>query len=104
MDRVLRLISLIPDRVPRSQSGSRFAGAGTGRAEQLARFLRWLGPLNPISREDQQILGVRSGGGRALADEVVGEELGEAADPAGVAERLEDDPVRLPGSGTQIAA
>jgi hypothetical protein len=100
---VFRLISLIPDRVPRSRSGSRFAGTAAGRAHQLAPFLSWLGPLNPISKEEQQLLGVRSGGGRALLDgEVVGEEPEEAADRAGIADGLEDNQIRLPG--TPIAA
>jgi len=100
---VLRLISLIPDRAPRNQSGSLFAGAG--RADLLAPFLSWLGPLNPISKEEQQILGVRSGGGKALIDgEAAGEEVEEAAGQVELVDEVDDSPVRLPGTGTQIAA
>ena len=36
---VFRLITLIPDRMPRSPSGSAFDGAGSGRAELLSRFM-----------------------------------------------------------------
>jgi len=103
---VLRVISLIPDRVSRSQSGSTFAGTNAaGRAELLAPFLSWLGPLNPISKEEQQLLGVRSGGGKALIDgEAAGEEVEEAAGQVELADEVDDSPVRLPGTGTQIAA
>jgi len=100
---VFRLISLIPDRMPRSQSGSAFDGASSGRAELLSRFLGWLGPLNPISKEEQQLLGVRAGGGKALIDE--GEEAAEeTAEGLEILDDAEDTPIRLPGAGTQIAA
>jgi hypothetical protein len=89
---VLRLISLVPDRMPRSQSGSRFAAASSARAQLLAPFLGWLGPLNPISKEEQQLLGVRTGGGK------------EAFDPVEIADEVDDTPIRLPEAGTQIAA
>jgi hypothetical protein len=95
---VFRLISLIPDRVPRGQSGSQFDGASSERAGLLAGFLGWLGPLNPISKEEQQLLGVRAGGAKPLAELAESEGLGEDAEEA------EDTPVRLPGAGTQIAA
>jgi hypothetical protein len=97
---VFRLISLIPDRMARSQSGSPFDGAASERAGVLSRFLGWLGPLSPIGKEEQQLLGVRGGSGKPLAE---GE---EPLDQAELAEELEADeqPVRLPGAGTQIAA
>lgn len=75
---VFRLISLIPDRPLRAQSGSVFSPSQAAacrypdRMSYLGRFLHWLGPLDPMTREDQQILGVRSSGGRPL-------EAGEAA-------------------------
>ena len=99
---VFRLISLIPDRMARSQSGSPFDGAASERAGVLARFLGWLGPLNPIGKEEQQLLGVRAGNGKPLAE-------GEGEEPLDLAEigedaEGEDQPVRLPGAGTQIAA
>jgi hypothetical protein len=96
---VFRVISLIPDRVPRTQSGCIFnCGGQPQRVMLLAKFLSWLGPLDPISKEDQQLLGVRSGGGRPLG---VGEEEDGELEPL---EALEDTPVTLPGAGTQIAA
>lgn len=91
---VSRLMSLVPDRVVRSQSGSLFDGAGSARTELLARYLGWLGPLNPITREEQQVLGVRSGGVRPLSDEDGMAEMADEADEA---------PVR-PEAGTQVAA
>lgn len=101
---VSRLISLIPDRMPRSQSGSAFDGASSGRAELLSRFLGWLGPLNPISKEEQQLLGVRAGGGKALIEEAAEETAEETAEGLEILDDDEDTPIRLPGAGTQIAA
>jgi hypothetical protein len=98
---VFRVISLIPDRMPRTQSGCGFNPVGQpGRVVLLAKFLSWLAPLDPISKEDQQLLGVRSGGGRPLG---LGEEEGEL-EPLDPLEALEETPVTLPGTGTQIAA
>ena len=82
---VSRLMSLIPDRSPRAQSGSVFSASEAAtcrypeRIAYLTRFLHWLGPLDPMTREDQQILGVRSSGGRPMAAGETGEELGEEA-------------------------
>ncbi len=94
---VFRVISLIPDRVAREPSGSAFVlqDGHTARVALLTRFLHWLGPLEALSRESQQALGVRSGGGKAMEME---EDLPEFED--------EEDktPVRLPEAGTQIAA
>lgn len=101
---VSRLISLIPDRMPRSQSGSVFDGASSGRAELLSRFLGWLGPLNPTSKEEQQLLGVRAGGGKALIEEAAEETAEETAEGLEILDDDEDTPIRLPGAGTQIAA
>jgi hypothetical protein len=82
---VFRLISLIPDRMARAQSGTTFvAAAGAERVELLCRFLNWLGPLNPISKEEQQLLGVRAGGGKPAAE---GEDLAGEGEDA-----LEDSP------------
>jgi len=100
---VLRLISLVPERMPRGQSGTRFSADGSQRMDLLCRFLHWLGPLNSVSREEQQVLGVRAGGGRSLIDGDEGAE--EMTDPADEPEeRAEDGASRLPGAGTHIAA
>ena len=106
---VKRLISLIPDRAPRAQSGSVFSApeAATCRYPEriayLTRFLHWLGPLDPMTREDQQILGVRTGGGRPM---VAGEESGEEAGEEMELDDLDDSPLldeppasREPGTG-----
>lgn len=89
---VSRLISLVPDRSARAQSGSVFSPSEAAacrypdRMSYLGRFLHWLGPLDPMSKEDQQILGVRSSGGRPL---MAGEEaVDDAVDEIG---ELDDD-------------
>jgi hypothetical protein len=94
---VFRLISLIPERADRGQSGSLFNGDGSAKMDLLCRFLHWMGPLSALTKEEQQVLGARAGGGRSLleADEEMGEEI---------AEELDDHGTRLPEAGTQIAA
>lgn len=99
---VFRVISLIPDRMPRSPSGSAFDGASSERAELLSRFLGWLGPLTPISKDEQQLFDVRAPATRPLL-----ETDAEAADDAGREARenpLEEQPVGLPGAKTHIPA
>ena len=98
---VFRLISLIPDRMPRGQTGSLFIGGNSQQLEPLSRFLSWLGPLNPISKEDQQLLGVRAVATKHLAE---GDEA--AGDPMELAEDDDEEAATLnpPGAGTQIAA
>jgi hypothetical protein len=97
---VSRLISLIPERSPRAQSGSVFSATEAAtcrypeRMAYLSRFLHWLGPLDPMTREDQQILGVRSSGGRPMAAGETGEELGEeAGEELLEADDLDDSPL-----------
>ena len=86
---VFRVISLIPDRMPRSLSGTAFDGATCERTGLLSRFLGWLGPLSPISSEEQQqLLGARA----APVVRLLLEDEGEAAEDA------EDAPVRAPGT------
>jgi hypothetical protein len=81
---VSRTLSLIPDRVPRMQSGSAFdpsAAASCAHPERiahLAQFLSWLGPLNPITKDDLRILGLLTPYGKpavALVEEDAEEEL-----------------------------
>ena len=61
---VHRLLALIPDRLVRAQSGTLFTAEEAAQArdaervEYMARFLNWLSPLNPITREDQRALGL----------------------------------------------
>ena len=60
---VSNIVSAIPERVARAQSGTRFAlseaRARSGeQVAQLSRYLQWLSPLNPITKEDQSALGL----------------------------------------------
>jgi hypothetical protein len=104
---VSRLISLIPDRSPRAQSGSVFSPSEAAacrypdRMSYLTRFLHWLGPLDPMSKEDQQILGVRSSGGRPMSGEEG--ELAEESVELDSDDLEEAMPAGLPETGTPIA-
>ena len=88
---VARLMALVPERMPRSQSGSRFRGDGSPRLDLLCRFMHWLAPLSQMTREEQQLLGVRTGG-KAMTD-------GEEA-----ADEMEEPSLRDAGPGSPIAA
>lgn len=94
---VFRLISLIPDRPIRFQTGQHFQPDGSPRMALIGRFLNWLGPLDALTREEQQQLGLRSGGRSLMDGEAEGEELD-------LPEELAETPVRLSKPGTQIAA
>jgi hypothetical protein len=102
--RVFGLISLIPDRSVRLPSGTLFSDAQAGackypeRVAHLCRFLGWLGPLDPISKEDQQILGLRAANGRPIHAADLEDEPLDEEDAAGVPEE------RASEAGTQIAA
>ena len=94
---VQRLVSLVPERSPRAQSGTLFSATEAAACRQpermsyLTKFLHWLGPLDPMTREDQQILGVRSSGGRPM---LAGEPLGEeAAEDLDLDDELDDSPL-----------
>ena len=104
---VFRVMSLIPDRVARTQSGGAFALEGQSeRVALLARFLHWLGPLDALTKEDQQRLGLRAGAPRPVDEELEGLEADEMleADALSQTEELEQAPMAPPGAGTQIAA
>jgi len=75
---VARTLSLIPDRVPRMQTGSIFDPsapcAHPDRVAHLLQFLTWLGPLQPLSKDDLRILGLMTPYAKpaiALSDEDV---------------------------------
>ena len=103
---VFRLISLVPDRSARAQSGSVYSPSEAAacrypdRMSYLGKFLHWLGPLDPMTKEDQQILGVRSSGGRPLAagEEPV-DEMGDLDDEL----EAEEESIQHSESGTLIA-
>lgn len=88
---ISRIVSLIPERVPRLQSGTRFSVANPGacrypdRLAHLARFLQWLSALDPISKEDQTVLGLFNASGRPVHagdedDEAAGESESDRSD------------------------
>jgi len=73
---IARTLSVIPDRVPRMQTGSVFDPAAPcahpERMAHLLQFLTWLGPLQPLSKDDLRILGLLTPYAKpaiALADE-----------------------------------
>jgi hypothetical protein len=86
---IARTLSLIPDRVPRAQSGSTFDPSAPAccaypdRITHLAQFLNWLGPLNPVTKDDLRIFGLLTPYGKpavALVEEDGDEELELDAD------------------------
>src|SRR5204862_8078014 len=59
---VARTLALIPDRVSRLQTGSVFDPsapcAHPERVAHLLQFLTWLGPLQPLTKDDLRLLGL----------------------------------------------
>ena len=61
---VSRTLSLIPERVARTQSGGLFDPQAPGacphpeRIVHLSQFLNWLGPLQPLTKEDLKLFGL----------------------------------------------
>ena len=90
---ISRIVSLIPERVARVQSGASFDSAASAvsrypeRISHLAQFLSWLSPLNAISKDDQQILGLLHANGRPVHANEMEEESAELED--GGADALE---------------
>jgi hypothetical protein len=91
---VSRIVALIPERVARIPSGTPFAASSPGacrypeRLAHLARFLQWMSALDPISKEDQTVLGLLSASGRPAHgddEEGVVEESERHDDGAGAA-------------------
>src|SRR3981189_2126476 len=92
---VHRIISLIPERVARAQSGALFTMTGACRHPEriacLSRYLQWLNPPNPGSREDQQLLGqLLANGRRVHAGDVEDEADTDLDIPVAL---LDDEPV-----------
>lgn len=68
---VSRLLSLIPQRTGRAQSGVVFRPQVCGcaypeRLAQLSGFLSWLRPLDALTRDQQVALGLVAANGRPL--------------------------------------
>jgi hypothetical protein len=68
---VSRVLSLIPDRTARAQSGAAFLLEGSScrhpeRLAHLSKFLNWLSPLDALSKDDQRELGLLAANGRPM--------------------------------------
>ena len=85
---VHRIISLIPERVARAQSGALFTMTGACRHPEriacLSQYLQWLSPLNPVSRDDQQLLGLLLANGRPV-------HAGDVEDEADAQDEADDE-------------
>ena len=61
---VFRMLSLIPDRTAFAPTGCAcLASAACAHPERLAFVLQrqhWLGPLEPVSKDEQRMLGLQS--------------------------------------------
>jgi hypothetical protein len=94
--RIASIVALIPGRVARMRSGTPFslsaaaASRNGGQLTHLAPFLGWTSPLNALTKEDQQALGLTAAHGKTP-----GEEGG-----AGILPDEDDDEPEL-GSGSQ---
>ena len=98
---VSRVLSLIPDRSVRVLSGSLFTDDEAARAEHadrvqyVAKFLGWLSPLNPITKDDQRFLGLLTTHPRpelvADAEDDAADELEAGADA--LEEETADEPL-----------
>ena len=104
---VMRVLSLIPERSPRALSGSLFTdeeasrAAHADRVQYVARFLGWLSPLNPITKDDQRFLGLLATHARPdhAADDEAGDELdgAESLDDATEDALYDEAPASRPG-------
>jgi hypothetical protein len=71
---VSRVLSLIPDRTVRLQTGAAFLLEGTAcrhpeRLAHVVKFLSWLSPLDTLGKDDQRVLGLISANGRPVQSE-----------------------------------
>ena len=88
---VRRVMDLIPERVARTQSGALFTPGEYGcrfpeRVAHLSKFLHWMSPLEALSKEDQQVLGLLNAAGRPVhaidLEDDLDPEAAEAAEAA----------------------
>jgi hypothetical protein len=85
---ISRIVSLIPERVARVQSGASFhrtesASRYPERVSHLAQFLNWLSPLNAITKDDQRVLGLLHANGRPVHANEMEEEEGAGLEDGG---------------------
>jgi len=85
---VSRIISTVPERSTRAPSGSAFSPEHTGaesqeRVARLSRHLQWLGPLSPLTKDEQRDFGLGPAHGRPVvdADELPEEPDGPEGEP-----------------------
>ena len=87
---VARTLSLIPDRVVRMQTGSVFDPsapcAHPDRMAHLLQFLTWLGPLQPLTKDDLRILGLLTPYAKPAIS--LAEEEADGEEEAGAAEEI----------------
>lgn len=93
-----RIVSLIPERVARLPGGVAFTPAAASacrypeRLAHLVQFLNWMGPLNPITKDDQRVPGLLNANGRPVhAADLEGDELLEQGEEQDAAEELEEE-------------
>lgn len=85
---VSRIVSAIPERIPRSLTGTAFSVDGAracsdpARLVSVARLLQWLSPLNPLNGDEQRALGLTAAALRS------GQLVEEPGDEAPVEESL----------------
>ena len=68
---VIRVLSLIPERTVRMQSGAAFLLEGSScphpeRLTHVSKLLHWLSPLDVLSKDDQRTLGLIAPNGRPV--------------------------------------
>jgi hypothetical protein len=103
-ERISRIVSLIPERTARAQTGTAFTAEETQMARHCERFahlmqyLNWLTPLTVLTKDDQRILGLLGANGRPAhsADEEE-EDLVEDAEADASAYVVEDEAAGVPG-------
>ena len=97
---VARTLSLIPERVPRVQSGTVFNPGAIGacahpdRVAHLAHFLEWLGPLREVTKEDLRVFGLMTPYGKPAIESPADDELGPERPEAERAEPEQAEPQR----------
>ena len=92
---ISKILSLIPDRTVRVQSGAAFVPQEGNsrypeRVRHVASLLHWLSPLTPLSKDDQKILGLLNAAGRPIHAGEAEEGL-EDAEPEEAAEPLDEE-------------
>ena len=94
---VTRVLSLIPDRIARTQMGGLFdpqnaaACAHPERIAHLAQFLTWLGPLQPLSKDDLRLFGLMTAYGRPATETAAEDAADDEVDAADVDAELDSE-------------